>query len=82
MNKIRQSLFANWHFMRIIRLILSVWILTIAISANDWLMGIFASFFLYTAVAGIGCCGPAGCYIPDNKTHLKDTKCIDYDEIK
>jgi hypothetical protein len=53
-----------------------------AIQARDWLMGIFGAFFLYTALAGVGCCGSAGCYVSRDKTRLNDTKNIEYDEIQ
>ncbi|MBS1530352.1 MAG: hypothetical protein JSU01_08595 [Bacteroidetes bacterium] len=83
MNTIRQRLLTNWHFMRILRLVLSIWILVMAIPARDWAMGLIGVFFLYTALAGVGCCGPAGCYVPergkDMKNNIKDT---DYEEVK
>lgn len=82
MTTIKQRLFTNWHFLRVLRLILSVWILAMAIPAYDWLMGIFGAFFLYTALAGVGCCGPAGCSIQQDKESEKNINDIEYEEIK
>lgn len=55
----------NWHLMRIIRLGLGIWMLVMAIQSKDIAIGLFSAFFLYTAIAGVGCCGPNGCYVPD-----------------
>lgn len=68
--------------MRIVRLILSIWILIMALPASDWLMAIFGAFFLYTALMGLGCCGVGGCYIQPNKKSLKDIKELDYQKIE
>ncbi len=77
MNSIKQKLLTNWHLMRILRLILSVWILAMALPAHDWVMGVFGAFFLYTALAGVGCCGPTGCYVQRNEESAKNIKPID-----
>lgn len=82
MTTIRQRLLTNWHFMRVLRLILSVWILGMAVSAHDWLMGIFGAFFFYTALLGVGCCGPAGCYVKKDKKSAKDNIDVEYQEMK
>ncbi|MBS1523529.1 MAG: hypothetical protein JST50_21180 [Bacteroidetes bacterium] len=79
---IKQRLLTNWHFMRVIRLILSVWILVMAVPAHDWLMGSFGAFFLYTALTGVGCCGPAGCYVQQNKASAKNINDVEYEEVK
>lgn len=79
MNMIKQRLLTNWHFMRFVRLIISILILIMAVPAHDWLMASFGVFFLYTALAGVGCCGTARCYVRRDKKSLTD---IDYEEIK
>lgn len=80
MNAIKQRLLTNWHWMRILRLVLAVWLLVMAVETSDIVTGLFSAFFLYTAVAGVGCCGPRGCYTtrPDNESSSD----INYEEIK
>ena len=83
MDTLKQRLFTNWHLMRVIRLGLGIWVLVMAIQSKDWVMGIFSAFFIYTALAGVGCCGPQGCYVPDAKAaHTAKTCDAVYEEIK
>jgi hypothetical protein len=65
MSTLKQRVLTNWHLMRIIRLGLGIWMLVMAIQSKDIAIGLFSAFFLYTAIAGVGCCGPNGCYVPD-----------------
>lgn len=67
MNTLRQRLFSNWHLMRIVRLVLSVGLLVMAIQGKDAAMGSLGLFFLITTIAGVGCCGPNGCSIPEGR---------------
>ncbi|HVV54898.1 MAG TPA: hypothetical protein VHC47_06225 [Mucilaginibacter sp.] len=80
MNTIKQRLLTNWHWMRILRLALAVWLLVTAVETSDMATGLFSVFFLYTAIAGVGCCGPRGCYTP--MTENEDSSDINYEEIK
>ncbi|MBS1526349.1 MAG: hypothetical protein JST19_11910 [Bacteroidetes bacterium] len=83
MNKIRQRIFSNWHFARILRLAMSIWITVLSIQSRDVLIGLFGAFFLYTAVAGIGCCGVNSCYTTPPKTgNIENNEHIEYKEIK
>ncbi|HVS91696.1 MAG TPA: hypothetical protein VHE59_06670 [Mucilaginibacter sp.] len=83
MNTIRQRIFSNWHFARILRLAISGWILVLAIQSHDVLMGLFGVFFLYTALAGVGCCGVNSCYTSPPKTgNTENSEHIEYEEIK
>jgi hypothetical protein len=82
MNTIKQRIFTNWHLMRLIRLGLSVWLVIMAVQEKDILMGAVGAFFLYTAIAGVGCCGPSGCYTTQNNDSGEDLKDTEYEEIK
>lgn len=66
MNSLRQRVLTNWNFMRLVRLGMGVWILVMAIQTRDWTIGAFSGFFIYTALAGAGCCGSQGCYVPNS----------------
>lgn len=85
MNTLRQRLFSNWHLMRIVRLILSVGLLVMGLQGKDVAMGGLALIFLVTAIAGVGCCGPNGCSIPERTyykgkmTDARDKKTLDVD---
>ena len=65
---LKQRLFSNWHFMRIVRLVLSVALLVMAMQGKDVAMGGLGLFFLITTIAGLGCCSPQGCSIPERNT--------------
>jgi len=85
MNTLRQRLLSNWHLMRIVRLILSVGLLVMAFHGKDIAMGSLALLFLVTTIAGVGCCGPNGCSIPERTyykgkmTDASDNKTLDVD---
>jgi hypothetical protein len=82
MNAIKQRLLSGWHFMRILRLGLGIWILVMAIQAKDIAFGLFSAFFIYIALAGVGCCGANGCYVPESKAAENEANDIDYEEVK
>lgn len=67
MNALRQRMFSNWHLMRIVRLVLSIWLLVVTVQSKDVAMGGFALFFLLTTIGGVGCCGPQGCSVPERR---------------
>jgi hypothetical protein len=82
MNGLKQKLLANWHLMRIIRLVIGLFIGTAAIAHADVMMGLFSAFFLFQAVTDTGCCGSAACAQPARKSDNKAPAEIDYEEIK
>ncbi len=82
MNTLKQRLFTGWHFMRVLRLALGIWILVMAIQAKDIATGLFSVFFIYTALAGVGCCGANGCYVPENKAAKREPNDVEYEEVK
>jgi hypothetical protein len=82
MSFVKQRVLGNWHFMRIVRMCLGIWILVMAIQSKDLASGLLSVFLLYTAIAGVGCCGPAGCYVTGGNGRDKESKEIDYEEIE
>lgn len=70
----------NWHWMRLVRLGLGIYIAIEAIQHRDAFTGFIAAFFLYQAFANIGC-NSANCAIPVNKTQEKPEK-APFAEIK
>ncbi len=63
----------NWHFSRLLRLGMGLWLLVWALQARDWSIGLFSGMFLFMAVSNIGCCGAQGCAVPEtDRTNNKN----------
>lgn len=67
MSAILKTIGRNWHFMRILRVVLSVAILIQAWYAKDGTTAVIGFLLLAMGLFNIGCCGPAGCYTPIKK---------------
>ena len=65
--KIKKILFANWHLMRWVRLILAFAIAFHAITSGNYFFLFFAFFFLIQALFDAGC-SSKGCSISTNDT--------------
>jgi hypothetical protein len=81
MNNLKYRLLNNWHFMRLLRLGISLFFLASAFDTKDWLIGMFGAFFLYQAVTDTGCCASNGCKTPSPKP-LTKSESITFEEIK
>lgn len=79
---IKQTVLNGWHFMRWVRLILSVLFLVISIIQRDSFLGLAAGFLLLTAIANVGCCGAGGCGVPMQKQTDKQPEEINFEEVK
>ena len=77
-----QTLTTGWHFMRIVRLCLGIFIAVQAVQTHDSVSGFIAVFFLYQAVTDTGCCGSQGCAVPTSKKDLYKTEDIAFEEVK
>jgi len=62
----KQSLFRNWHVMRVVRLAFAVYLFTQAYYLQQWFFAAFGLFFLAQAVFNWGC-GAQGCRMPASK---------------
>ncbi len=82
MNTIKVTLLYNWHFMRVLRLGLGIFIIIQAIKTHDAFSGLIAAFFLFQAVTNTGCCGSKGCSTSDPKNNSDKVENIEFEEIK
>ncbi len=53
----------NWHFARILRVLIAVMLFGIAIYEHNYFFGVFGVIMLYQAVMNIGCWGQSTCAI-------------------
>jgi hypothetical protein len=82
MNSIKATLFFNWHFMRVLRLALGIFIAFQAIKMHDAFSGVIAAFFLFQAITNTGCCGSQGCSTSVQKNNSDKIEDIEFEEIK
>ena len=73
----KQTIFYNWNFMRVLRLVLGIFIIVQAVMAKDWRIGLLGIFFTAMPLFNIGCCGAGGCSVPVKKSteNAKDVSC-------
>lgn len=76
-----QQLFSNWHFMRIIRLVLALAILYEAWETHTPLFALLSVPFFLQAIFNVGCNG-AACGVPTSKSDSSKTEEITFTEIK
>ena len=81
MNTIKTTLLYNWHFMRLLRLVLGIFIAYQAIKTHDTFSGLIAGFFLFQAVTNTGCCGAQGCTTSMPKNNSDKIEDVAYEEI-
>lgn len=76
-----QTIFNHWHFMRVLRLLLSIIIIVEGFAMNDTMLLIMGFVFMILAIFNVGCCGN-NCTIPKNDIHSTKENKITYEEIK
>lgn len=71
----------GWSFMRVLRLVLSAFIIVEAVRNYDVLFGVIGSVLLLQAVFNVGCCSNGACYtgIIDDEAENKE---VVFEEIK
>ena len=79
---IKQTLFKGWHFMRLIRLSLGVFIAIQAIQTYDALSGLIAAFFLFQTITDTGCCGVNSYVAPLGKNNPDKIEDVEFEELK
>lgn len=79
---IRETLFTDWNFMRILRLGLGIYISIQAVETQSMISAMFAVFLLFQAITNTGCCGSKGCAVPIKKNNSDKTEEVEYEEIK
>lgn len=71
----------NWHFLRILRLVLGILVLIQGISSKQYPLIFFGFIFTLLPIFNAGCAGGA-CDIPRyNKSKMKAEKDIEYEEV-
>ncbi|MCA0237505.1 MAG: hypothetical protein LCH81_14095 [Bacteroidetes bacterium] len=78
------TLFSNWHFMRIFRAAIAVWSVFEFNRTHDALILMLGGIFALQAIFDIGCCGAAGCAVPQQRTMQQEkvSQEIDFEEVK
>jgi len=79
---IRETLFTDWNFMRLIRLALGIYISVQAVETQSTISAIFAVFLLFQAFTNTGCCGSNGCAVPIKKNNSDKSEEVEYEEVK
>ncbi len=76
----KQLVFTNWTFFRVLRLLIGIAIIIQAVMAKDTLFGFAGLLFTVMAIFNAGCCGAGGCdtTISKNPKPIKD---ITYEEV-
>lgn len=79
------TLWSNWHFMRIFRAAIAVWAIVEAGRTGAWLLLIPGSIFALQAIFDVGCCGASGCAVPRRKyekSSENETETVVYEELR
>jgi hypothetical protein len=76
----KQIVFENWNWMRLIRLGLGAIIVAQSIPEHNSLNIFLGVLLAGMAIFNLGCCGPAGCNVPKNKS-TTSTEDITYEEV-
>jgi hypothetical protein len=81
------TLLSNWHFMRVFRAAIAVWIIVEVSRTGEWLLLIPGAIFAMQAIFDIGCCGASGCAAPGQKAYdqpavTAGTEDVTYEEVK
>jgi hypothetical protein len=80
---IRQTLFTQWHVVRILRLVIGIFFMGQAIALRETLTGIIASLLIFQPLTNTGCCGVGSCSIPSTPSDSKKPQdhLVEYEEV-
>ncbi|MFN8252902.1 MAG: hypothetical protein U0V75_13615 [Ferruginibacter sp.] len=78
----KQILFSNWNFLRVVRLLMGLVIVAQAVVARDAMFGVAGFLFTMMALFNTGCCAAGSCY-SSTKPAVKKTAVenIPYEEV-
>jgi hypothetical protein len=68
----------NWHFARILRVLIAVMLFGIAFYERSFFYGVFGVIMMYQAIMNIGCWGQRTCAI---NTNLVENQKINKDDL-
>lgn len=78
----KQILFSNWTFLRLLRLLMGLAIAVQAVVAKDAMFGIAGFLFTLMALFNTGCCAAGSCYTGTKPAAKKGaTENIQYEEV-
>lgn len=66
MERFKKTLLTGWSLTRVVRLLMSAFIIYMSIAEKNWLVGLVGAVLLYQVVTNTGCCAGA-CSLPDRK---------------
>jgi hypothetical protein len=81
-NTLKQTILNDWNTMRIVRAVLSIIIISEAVSMHDLALGIFGGVFMGMAVFNTGCCRGSCSVNSTNNTSVNEKDKIEFEEIK
>lgn len=80
---VRNMLLTNWHFMRVLRIVIGAAFGITAFNNHDSFMAFAAALFLFQGITNTGCCGAGSCATsynrPSDSNKIEDTE---FEEIK
>jgi len=76
----KQVIFSNWNFIRVLRLAMGIAIMVQAFMAKDVLFGMIGILFTAMPVFNLGCCAAGNCAAPVRKED-PNAKEINYEEV-
>lgn len=77
----KQMLLADWHVMRVIRLIFSVTVAWMAWQDGNALLGFLSALLLLQVITNTGC-GARGCGVPRSSFQNRETDEVEFSEVK
>lgn len=76
----KQVIFSNWNFIRVLRLAMGIAIIVQAFMAKDVLFGMIGILFTVMPVFNLGCCTTGNCVMPVQEKDTISKKTI-YEEV-
>lgn len=68
--------------MRILRLVLSVIIVTQGLRSGDWRLMLLGALFSLMPLLNMGCCAGGSCAAPPEKNNKGQSDSVSYEEVK
>jgi hypothetical protein len=80
----KQRILSGWNFVRVLWLVMGIGISIQAVTERNYLMLFPALYFVFAAIANIGCCASGGCATNFNNNNSKKESIteIEYKEIQ
>jgi hypothetical protein len=76
-----ENILNNWNFMRVLRLVLGIFIISQGVELKEWMLVALGGIFSIMPLLNIGCGGAAGCNTRVQKNNRQSSN-ISYEEVK